>query len=70
MNHKLLLPSILLIGLSSLLSSCTNTPSEQEAQTTTATAFPSSVLTNLNHWNLILGDGSNVGVPIDFENKD
>ena len=34
------------------------------------TALPSDVMPFFNHFKLILGDGSNVGFPIDFENKD
>jgi hypothetical protein len=29
----------------------------------------SKVIPFFQHWNLILGDGSNVGVAIDYENK-
>ncbi|MGC6503178.1 MAG: polysaccharide lyase family 7 protein, partial [Flavobacteriaceae bacterium] len=31
---------------------------------------PSKVIPFFQHWNLILGDGSNVGQAIDYENKD
>ena len=34
------------------------------------TALPSDVMPFFNHFKLILGDGSNVGFPINFENKD
>lgn len=32
--------------------------------------LPSQVVPILQHWNLILGNGTNVGQPIDFEDKD
>lgn len=31
---------------------------------------PSKVLSIFNDWNLILGDGSNAGIPVDFSSKD
>ncbi len=34
------------------------------------TMYPSAVIPFFEHWNLILGDGSNVGKAIDLENKD
>ena len=32
--------------------------------------IPSKVIPFFQHWNLILGDGSNVGKAIDYQNKD
>lgn len=63
MNSKILLPSILIITTSLLISSCSEAPAEEE------TTYPSSVISHFNYWNLILGDGSNAGVAIDYENK-
>ena len=35
-----------------------------------STTIPSKIIPFFQHWNLILGDGSNVGQAIDYENKD
>lgn len=56
----------LLIGLSS----CAESSDPQEATATESTVFASDVQPIFEHWNLILGDGSNAGSPIVFEHKD
>ncbi len=53
-----------------ILSSCSETakaPQEKEAQ---KTVYASDVIPFFDHWNLILGDGSNVGEAIDFAQED
>lgn len=71
MNKKTILSlstGILLCML--FLNSCTNTaqePNQEEAQTT---VYPSEVIPFFDHWNLILGDGSNAGQAINFEHED
>jgi len=52
-----------------LLSGCKKSArsnSEEESKK----VYASDVIPFFNHWNLILGDGENVGQAIDFENKD
>lgn len=62
--------SFLLLGVFLILSSCSSTtkkPNKKEAQ---KTVFANEVIPFFNHWNLILGDGSNAGQAIHFEHKD
>jgi len=72
MNNKstTLLTTFLVLAICLTLNSCSNTsgtPSEKEDQQNT---YPSDVISNFNHWNLILGDGSNAGQAINFEQED
>jgi len=53
-----------------LLNSCGNAVKESDNTATQKTLYPSEVIPFFDHFKLILGDGSNVGHPIDFENKD
>lgn len=56
-----------------LLSNCTNNPETtgeaKEAEPAKVT-YASEVIPFFNDWNLILGDGSNVGHAVDYENKE
>ncbi len=61
---------ILTISILPLLSGCTHTDKEPKAAETQVTAYPSDVVLFFNDWNLILGDGSNVGHANDFEHED
>lgn len=56
----------LFLGISLVFTGCSNS-AKSEA---TKTIFPSDVIPFFNHFHLILGDGSNVGPPISFEQKD
>ncbi len=64
----------LLLGIFLFLNSCTDTtkePSEKmDKKETQKTVYASDVIPFFNYWNLILGDGSNAGPAIDFEDKD
>ncbi len=63
-------PSFFLFGLI-LLSSCGgNTAVKSNANKSQKTTHPSDVISFFQHWNLILGDGSNAGQATDFEHKD
>ncbi len=53
-----------------ILNSCSNTTKESNTENTQKTTYPSAVLPIFDKFKMILGDGSNVGFPIDFENKD
>jgi len=70
MNKKTitLLSALLILGIS--LNSCKNSakkPNKLEAQ---KTVYASEIIPFFNDWNLILGDGSNVGHANKYEHKD
>jgi len=54
--------------------SCSNTakePGKQKAESQThETSYPSDVISFFDHWKLILGDGSNAGIAINYQHKD
>lgn len=61
---------VLIFGIFITINGCNKNSkikSEDESQKTT---YASDVIPFLDHWKLILGDGSNAGVPNKFENKD
>lgn len=60
-------PFLLLIGLTLLSTSCGDVTNQD---TTESNVYPSDVLSIFDHWNLILGDGSNAGKAIDFAQED
>ncbi|MCI4668825.1 MAG: polysaccharide lyase family 7 protein [Bacteroidia bacterium] len=53
-----------------LLNGCTQATQESGSEENQQVVFPSEVISFQDHWNLILGDGSNVGPPNNYENKD
>ncbi len=57
------------LGCLLLLNGCAESPDTSGEKEVESTVYPSDVLSNFNHWNLILGDGSNVGQPINFEHE-
>lgn len=62
---------LFLLALSFFLYTCSSTEKESsESSPETEITYASDVIPFFNHWNLILGDGSNVGQAIDFENED
>lgn len=63
--HRILYLCLLLVLIS--CSGTTKTSDENEAK---KSVYSSDIIPFFNHWNLILGDGSNAGPPIDFEHKD
>jgi hypothetical protein len=65
-----ILQSILIIGFVLVQISCSNTAKESKKKEAQKTVFASEVIPFFEHWNLILGDGSNAGPAIDYENKD
>ena len=68
----------LLLGVCLTLSSCNNKTKEADTTTTDnttteevkKTTYASDVIPFFDDWKLILGDGSNVGIANNFENKD
>jgi len=80
MNKKNIstLTTFIAIGLLLILSSCKNEAKKPTTSTapntskkeTQKTVYASTIIPFFNHWNLILGDGTNAGHAINFENKD
>ena len=62
--------ALLLLGINLILNGCSNFPKEIGAADDNHIVYPSSVSPIFDHFKLILGDGSNVGTPVNFENKD
>ncbi len=60
----------LILGVFLLFNSCSNATKVPSTSTTQKITYPSDLIPFFNHFKLILGDGSNVGFPINFENKD
>ena len=69
-NNTSTLFTFFVLGIFGILSSCspnaTNADNKEETQNT----YPSDVTPFFDHWNLILGDGSNAGIAHNFEHKD
>ena len=78
MNFKITKPTIflclLVISAAMVLNSCKNSTGNEgktnDGAVSSNTSFPNEVTPTFKHWNLILGDGSNVGVATKFQNKD
>ncbi|MFY0688403.1 MAG: polysaccharide lyase family 7 protein [Cyclobacteriaceae bacterium] len=60
---------ITIFSLFFLVASCSS-PSEKVEEKKDQVVYASSVIPFFEHWNLILGDGSNAGPAIDFEHED
>lgn len=72
MNKKIItsLSTFLILSVFLLLNSCSNTAKAPTKKETQKTVYPSDLIPFFNHWNLILGDGSNAGQANNFEQKD
>lgn len=80
MRSKLafLLTCTVFVGILLLLSGCSNTAKKSNTtdakntnvQQSKGSTYPSDVMSFFTHWHLVLGDGTNVGHPIDYEHKD
>jgi len=72
MNRTLttLYRNFIILSIILFLNSCSNTPKESNKKETEKTTYASQVIPFFDHWNLILGDGSNAGIANDFEHKD
>jgi len=53
-----------------ILSACTNSSKVKNGSSTENVVYPSTISSIFQDFKLILGNGSNVGTPLDFENKD
>jgi hypothetical protein len=60
----------LIFSIFLILSSCSNPTEKTDKTANQETLYPSDVIPFFNDFKLILGDGSNVGFPINFEHKD
>jgi len=72
MNRKNIssLLMMLTICILPLLNSCTNTAKKSnKKEESPKTVYASDIVSFSDNWKLILGDGSNVGHPINYENK-
>ena len=72
MNTHLIpfLATCLAFGICLMLGSCSGTGDNPDKKGAQKTTYPSEVIPFFDHWNLILGDGSNAGQAINFEHKD
>ncbi|MGB6153397.1 MAG: polysaccharide lyase family 7 protein [Pricia sp.] len=69
---------LLILCIILLLTSCKETAEKKNTLTSVGinakevqkTVYPSDVIPFFDHWKLILGDGSNVGIANNYENKD
>lgn len=64
------IPMFFVLGVLLIFNSCSNITKEANQSATKNSVYPSEVIPFFDQFKLILGDGSNVGHPIDFENKD
>ena len=60
----------LILGISLITSGCSNTSKKDNTTENKRTKNPSDILPIFEDYKLILGDGSNVGYPIDYEHSD
>ena len=72
MNKKIItsLSTFLILGIFLLLNNCSNTAKDTNNKGTQKTVYPSDVISFFDHWNLILGDGSNAGQANNLEHED
>ena len=61
---------LLMIGLSLLLSSCSNTISDSTNQSESDTRYPNDVISFFDEWKIRLGDGTTSGELVNYEHKD
>ena len=64
------LSAFLILSIFLLLNSCADIAKVSDKTAVQKTVYPSDIIPFFNHFKLILGDGSNVGYPINFENMD
>jgi len=62
--------TITLLSMLLLLSACENKNTPKKTEKAAISQNANDIIPFFEHWNLILGDGSNVGQATDFENKD
>ncbi len=70
MNKKTITLLSLLLILTVTISSCKKIDKKSTETEAPKTVYASNVISFFEHWNLILGDGSNAGPAINYEHKD
>ena len=70
MNSLFRKVSLFVITISIITFSCSDIPKKTTTTIQAKAHLASDVIPFFDHWNLILGDGSNVGIANNFENKD
>ncbi|NND80349.1 MAG: polysaccharide lyase family 7 protein [Maribacter sp.] len=72
MNKIIITPlsTLFVLSIFLILNGCANTPKETDTKSTQKIVYASDVIPFFDHWNLILGDGANVGHANSFENED
>ena len=70
MSLKLFTPLSICTLLGIILGGCDFTGNNSNKSGFQQTVYPSSVISFFDQWSLILGDGSNAGQAIDYENED
>jgi len=68
-TQSILNKSLILLVFTLILYSCVNT-AKKPSKEVPKTVYSSDVIPFFNHWNLILGDGSNAGIANNFEHED
>ncbi len=64
------LSTLLIISTFLILNGCANSAKESKSTIAMDTIYASDIIPFFQHWNLILGNGTNAGPAIDFEQKD
>ncbi len=70
MKNNSLLSTLFFIGIFLIIISCSNSAKKPERKEAEKTVYASDVIPFFNHWNLILGNGSNAGKAINYEHED
>ena len=65
-----LIATLLVFSVFLILNYCKNETKKSDIKLADKTVYASDVIPFFDHWNLILGDGSNAGTANNFENKD
>ena len=60
----------ILVTLGTVLNGCKDAPKKTSEEEAPKTLYASDIIPFFNDFNLILGDGSNVGHPVDYEQKE
>ncbi|MEQ9404310.1 MAG: polysaccharide lyase family 7 protein [Cyclobacteriaceae bacterium] len=70
MKNTTLIAVLLICSALPVLNSCSGSSKKTDEKATAKKVFASEVIPFFDHWNLILGDGSNVGQAVEFEQQD
>ncbi|MCU4176035.1 polysaccharide lyase family 7 protein [Carboxylicivirga sp. N1Y90] len=70
MNIKRFVISLVILSFSLIIISCKTASNKSDKKELEKVLYASDIIPFFEHWNLILGDGSNVGQAIDYEQKD